>query len=74
MGIKEIFFEDASKQTKFQKVLTNLFFIVIIVKLINRFFLEYVWLESLLLFILPIIGILFLIEVIIESKKNKRME
>jgi hypothetical protein len=69
-----IFFEDASKQTRFQKVLTNIFFIVIIVKIINRFFLEYAWLESMLLFTLLIIGILFLIEVIIESKKNKRME
>ncbi|MBM7621011.1 hypothetical protein JOC95_002884 [Bacillus tianshenii] len=50
MGIRGIFFEDASKQTKFQKVLTNIFFITIIVKLINRFILDFAWLESLLLF------------------------
>lgn len=74
MGIRGIFFEDASKQTKFQKVLTNIFFITIIVKLINRFILDFSWLESLLLFTLTTIGILFLIELTIESKKNKKKE
>lgn len=74
MGIKEIFFEDGSKQTKFQKVLTNILFTTITVKLINRFILEFAWLESLLLFALTIIGILFLIELAIESKKNKKKE
>ncbi|MCA1320626.1 hypothetical protein LC085_11955 [Bacillus tianshenii] len=72
MGIKEIFFEDASKHTKFQKVLTNILFITITLKLINRFILDFAWLESLLLFALTIIGILFLIELAIESKKNKK--
>lgn len=74
MGIKEIFFEDSSKQTKFQKVLTNIFFITITVKLINRFILDFAWLESLLLFALTIIGILFLIELAIVSKRNKKKE
>lgn len=74
MGIRGIFFEDASKQTKFQKVLTNIFFITIIVNLINRFILDFAWLESLLLYTLTIIGILFLSELTIESKKNKKRE
>lgn len=69
-----IFFEDASKQSKIQKMLMNIIFVLVSLKLINRFFFDFNWVESSLFIALTIVGSLFVLAMIIESKKNKRME
>ncbi|WP_417899719.1 hypothetical protein ABN702_05360 [Bacillus haimaensis] len=69
-----IFFEDASKQSRIEKVLMNIIFVLVSLKLINRFFFDYTWVDSFLFNTLTIVGILFIVVMIIESKKNKRME
>lgn len=69
-----IFFEDASKQLNIQKVLMNIIFVLVSLKLINRFFFDIIWVDSSLFIALTVVGIIFVVAMIIESKMNKRME
>lgn len=69
-----IFFEDASKQTRIQRVLMNIIFVLVSLKLINRFFFDINWVDSSLFIALTVVGIIFVVAMIIESKMNKRTE